>query len=247
MKQLSLTSAQIHEFFHRGFFCVENVFEPKEIKEIGDALDRITEMASHITTTTIHKGAQFVVEGTRIDRVVWVGAAEPILLDYGKDERILRPVSQLLGSNSMQQLISQFHPKLPGDNVGFEWHQDSQHRWYGTDSWTDVNGKGSYVQTLTAIDEVTMDNGPVWFVPSHYSLGHLSLDKNDVNKLVDLSKAEPLLMKPGSTAFFGPYVVHGSKPNNSTKSRRVFINGYAYPQANKREYPGVGSGRMLSL
>jgi len=243
----SLSDSQIEEFFTRGFFCVENVFTRKEIAEMGTALDRITEMASPIHATTMHKGAQFVVDGSRIDRVVWCGAVEPVLLDYAKDPRLLNPVSQLLGSQSMQQLICQFHPKLPGDQVAFDWHQDSQHRAYGTEHWEDINGKGSYVQTLTAIDEITLDNGPVCFVPSPYTMGHLSLDKNDVNSLVDLSKAVPLLMKPGSTAFFGPYVVHGSKPNNSNKKRRVFINGYAYPGANKRDYPGEGSGRILRI
>jgi hypothetical protein len=45
--------------------------------------------------------------------------------------------------------------------------------------------------------------------------------------------------------FFGPYAVHGSTSNESKYSRRVLINGYAYPGANGRVYPGEGSGRRL--
>lgn len=244
---LSLTKKQIEDFFEVGFVVVDNVFSKSEIDEIGAALNRITEMAKSLTQTTVYKGAQFVVEGSRIDRVVWCGAAEPILLNYGEDNRILNPVSQLLGTQEMQQLICQFHPKLPGDTVKFDWHQDSQHRFYGTSDWTDVNGKGSYVQTMLAIDEVSMENGPVFFIPGSGKNGHLGLDKNPVEQFCDLDKAVPCLMKPGSLAFFGPYVVHGSFPNESNKSRRVFLNGYAHPQANKRAYPGVGSGRFVSV
>lgn len=242
-----LTAEQLDEWNERGYFAIPDVFRKNEIAEIGACLDRLREMAKAIRTTTVHKGAQFVVEGNRIDRIVWCGAAEPKLLDYGVDPRILEPVAQLLESREMQQLICQFHPKLPGDNVGFEWHQDSQHRGWGTPAWTDVNGKGSYVQTLLAIDEVTNENGPVLFVPGSHKLGHLALDKNRADQFVDLKKAEPLLMQPGTLAFFGPCVVHGSFPNDSDKPRRVFINGYAAPGANHKEYPGEGSGRMLKI
>jgi ectoine hydroxylase-related dioxygenase (phytanoyl-CoA dioxygenase family) len=246
MSAKSLTTQQVDEFFDLGWTVLPDVFSPAEVAEIGSALDRITEEAKQFSETSVFRGTQFVVEGARIDRVVWVGGIEPCLLNYSSDERLLHPVSQLLGIKSMQQLVCQFHPKLPQDTVKFDWHQDSQHRGYGTSDWTDINGKGSYVQTLTAIDPVELDNGPVFFVPHSGKRGHLSLDRNDVKDFVDLQRAVPLLLQPGSVAFFGPYVVHGSYPNESDKPRRVFINGYAYPGANKKQYPGEGSGRWLS-
>ncbi len=242
-----LTRAQIDDFFQRGFFLLPNAFNRKEIDEMGAALDRITEVAKTIKTTSVVKGTQFVVEGNRIDRVVWVGAIEPVLLKYSEDPRMLEPVSELLETRTMDQLICQYHPKLPGDNVMFDWHQDSSHRRYGTADWIDVNGKGSYVQTLTAIDRVTKDNGPVFFVPGSGKKGHIESPTGKLDDIVDISQAIPLLMEPGDVAFFGPYVVHGSQPNNSDSSRRVFINGYAASGANKRKYPGDGAGRTLQL
>jgi ectoine hydroxylase-related dioxygenase (phytanoyl-CoA dioxygenase family) len=53
-------------------------------------------------------------------------------------------------------------------------------------------------------------------------------------------------MSAGSVLLFGPYSVHGSQPNTSARPRRTFINGYAYPGANARIYPGEGAGRLLS-
>jgi ectoine hydroxylase-related dioxygenase (phytanoyl-CoA dioxygenase family) len=54
-------------------------------------------------------------------------------------------------------------------------------------------------------------------------------------------------MEPGSVAFFGPYTVHSSLPNRSASPRRILINGYAYPEANRRIYPGEGAGQRIRL
>ena len=62
---------------------------------------------------------------------------------------------------------------------------------------------------------------------------------------VDARRAETVTGPAGSVIFFGPYAVHGSTPNRSATPRRVLINGYAYPGANGRVYPGEGSGRTL--
>ena len=98
-----------------------------------------------------------------------------MLLAYGKDHRLLGMASQLLGSNEMNQLINQAHFKIPGDNVAFPWHQDSENRGYGKPGWKDVNGRGSFVQQAIAIDDVTEENGPLKFIPGSCKLGHLGL------------------------------------------------------------------------
>jgi hypothetical protein len=67
-----------------------------------------------------------------------MGAAEPRLLKYGEDPRILLPCSQILKIEKFEQLICQGHYKLPGDSVKFDWHQDCQHRGEGTQDWIDV-------------------------------------------------------------------------------------------------------------
>jgi ectoine hydroxylase-related dioxygenase (phytanoyl-CoA dioxygenase family) len=242
-----LTQAQVNEFFDIGYIAIPNLFSPDEIQEISECMDRLLEMAKDIHTTTVRRGTQFVVEGKCVVQIVWCGGAEPRLLDFASEKKLLLPVAQLLGSRTMEQLICHMHPKIPGDMMTFDWHQDSQFRGYGTDVWKDLNGRGSYVQTLTAIDEVSLNNGPVFFIPRSGHQGHLFLDRlQNPGSAVEAGKAIPMLMRPGTTVFFSPYVVHGSYPNNSSGRRRVFINGYAYPGANSDEYPGVGSGRTLA-
>ncbi|MES2801317.1 MAG: phytanoyl-CoA dioxygenase family protein [Bdellovibrionota bacterium] len=244
-----LTQKQIAEFYDRGFIVLPKVFSKQDLNHMASATEGLLHSSKKLNVTSqVYNGSQFVFENQALHRVVWAGSHEKNLLDFGADLRILKPVSQLLGTIEMDQLINQIHFKMPGDDIEFEWHQDSQHRGYGTADWTDVNGTGSYVQTLIAIDEVTTDKGPVKFVAGSNKLNHVGLNNiADINSVVDISKAEELLMQPGDIVLFHPYVIHASTKNVSSTPRRVLINGYAYPGANHKKYPGEGSGRRLNI
>ena len=243
---MKLSKSQIEEFYDAGYVVLPRVFSAEEIAEIGAAFDRLRDVAITLTEPQMIKGSYFVVNDHRINRIVWCGAAEPVLLKYGNDARLTSPSGQLLGSREMDQLICQAHFKLPDDGVGFGWHQDSDHRRYGTDVWTDVNGRGSFVQTLMAVDVMNEENGPLMVVPGSGREGHqyLKQSTSPLDGLFD-GRAQPVLMEAGSVLLLGPYTVHGSKPNRSRQARRVFINGYAHPGANRRVYPGEGAGRRL--
>lgn len=248
IQPVKLTERQIKDFYEVGYVVIPSLFARHEIEEIKKSFDKLQKIALRLGKTQEYMGSQFVVEGNRIDRIVWMGGAEPSLLKYGEDPRILLPVSQILNTSTVEQLICQGHYKLPGDNVKFDWHQDGQHRGEGTKDWVDVDGRGSYCQTLMAIDEVTPENGPVCFVPHTVKLGYLGLEKHpDPLSAFNVKSAVPLLMQPGDVAFFHPYSIHGSQPNNSNGPRRVFINGFAYPGANRKKYPGDGAGRTVTL
>lgn len=243
-----LSKTQIEEFYQKGFFVIQRLFNTDEINKIKYCFNRLQSTAQKLRTTQEFEGSQFVVNGDRIDRVVWMGAAEPYLLKFGEDKRLLGPCSELLNVSQFDQLICQGHYKLPGDQVKFDWHQDCQHRGVGSSDWIDVDGRGSYVQTLMAVDEVTAENGPVSFIPYTTHLGPLELEKkSNPTSYFDVNSAVEVLMQPGDVAFFHPYAVHGSQPNNSNRPRRVFINGFAAPGANQKKYPGRGAGRRVEL
>jgi ectoine hydroxylase-related dioxygenase (phytanoyl-CoA dioxygenase family) len=228
-----------------------DVFTGDEVAKMRDAFDRLESTARRLGSTAMHEGSQFVVDTTpsgaiKIHRIVWCGAAEPVLSEFGRDARLVEMAGELLGSRSMNQLINQAHFKLPGDGVAFPWHQDSTHRRYGMAEWTDVNGRGSYVQTLTALDDIDEDNAPLLFIPGSHTRGHLDLPPDGaLPSWLDPATAVPATMRAGSVLLFGPYAIHGSRPNTSSRPRRTFINGFAYPGANARVYPGEGAGRLV--
>ncbi len=235
-----------------GFAVVRGVFRPAEVQQMRAAFDRLHDTARSLSETGMHDGSQFVLEHDpfRIRRVVWCGAAEPVLSRFGQDPRLLTLASWVLRSRCMHQLINQAHFKLPGDEVGFEWHQDSRHRRHGTAEWTDVDGRGSFVEIVTALDPVRADNGPLLFIPGTAALGHIDpICGTDELPPGTFDPADAVCadLDPGDVVLFGPYVIHGSEPNRSDRPRRLFLNGFACPGANRRVYPGEGAGRELVL
>lgn len=261
--QMKLHSIQHAQFFERGWFVMPQVFSCEEIERIRAAFDRLYACAQSLRTTQNHAGAYFVLEdrGSEpvvIQRIVWAGGAEPDLLSLSADPRLVGPALELLGSEQCEQLLCQAHFKMPGDGVSFDWHQDIQHRDKGPGTWRDLNGHGSYVQTILLVDDMTPGNGPLQFIPRSAvhgdALGRLSsssfdygtpMGANPTRTEFDVEQAVTVTGQAGDVLFFGPYAVHGSLANASSSSRRVLINGYAFPGANGRVYPGEGACRTL--
>lgn len=251
--EAGLTASQVRRFESQGFLVLRDVFSDEEVARMRGGFERLEEMAREVGEAGMHRGSQFVVDaeasgGVRIHRVVWCGAAVPVLSEFGRDARLVDLATRIIGCEMVEQLINQAHFKFPGDQVAFAWHQDSKHRRYGTELWTDVTGRGSFLETATAIDPMTPDNGPLQFIPGSHRDGHIEPDP-DTGELpedaFDAAEAVTVTLEPGSVVIFGPYVIHGSPPNRGDGPRRLFLNGYAHPEANRRDYPGDGAGRLL--
>jgi ectoine hydroxylase-related dioxygenase (phytanoyl-CoA dioxygenase family) len=244
-----LSRAQVETFFELGWIVIPALFSFAEIISMRNKFDRLHRRAQALGKSCDYNDSRFVLgqrpnsDEVRVDRVVWCGGCEPALKRVGRDPRLIEPSAQLLGAAELRQLINQAHFKLPGDEVGFPWHQDSTHRRYGTAEWTDVNGYGSYVQTVIAVDEMTEENGPLCFIAESGRDGHVV----DPDAVQPTRLMQRLILQPGDVAFFGPYVYHSSTPNRSSAPRRALINGFTLPGANRRDYPGCGSGAPIQL
>lgn len=226
-----------------GFAIVRGLVSPSEVAAISGAFDRLLHTAR---TAPDHPVARFVVdrEPFRLHRVVWCGGAEPALAKLGDDARFLALAAEALGSRDLVQLIQQAHFKLPGDGVGFGWHQDASNRRYGTPEWTDVDGRGSFVQIALAVDPMVPGAGPLRMLPGTQRLGFVADPQTGEipARHLALDEAVDVVLAPGDAAVFGPFVIHGSAPNDSDTPRRLFLQGYALPGANRRIYPGCGAG-----
>jgi hypothetical protein len=253
--RVSAEEAQV--FFEHGVVVRRGLFRADEVTKARAALERLYQRAQTLEATGAHDGAFFVLsrgsdkessaQNMIVHRVVWAGGAEPDLLRLSEDPRLLTTALDLLGTPSCEQLICQAHYKMPNDGVAFDWHQDIQHRDKGPGTWRDVNGRGSFVQTILLVDDMTAENGPLQFLPLD------AVEVDGANRLrvdegfakVDASRSASITGNAGDVLFFGPYAVHGSTPNHSSSPRRVLINGYAAPGANARVYPGRGACRRL--
>ena len=257
-----LAPADLRRFYEDGYLIVEDLFSREDVARMAESAERLRaagrELAAALPADgedakgelkVEHAGSQFVFSGAdgprRLLRVVWAGGCEPAFLAIGREARLTAIVGQLLGSATAVHLLNQLHAKFPHDGLEFEPHQDSEHRRYGTPEWRDVDGRGSYVQAVVAIDDSTPDNGPLVFYPQSGRQGHL--DPGTVRRTYQDRPGVPALLKAGSAAFFGPYVVHRSAENRGTAPRRIAINGFALPGANSRSYFGAGTGVPVEL
>jgi hypothetical protein len=257
--QSGLSADEVQEFFEIGWITRRGLFAASEVAAMRACFDDLEEIASRLTETGFHAGAFFVLgekDGRQvIKRVVWAGGCQRYLLELGNDPRLTVPCSELLFSAGLDHLLSQAHFKRPRDGVVFDWHQDITHRDKGNGTWSDVNGSGSFVQTLIVLDEMTPDNGPLHFIPGSPKWGRVEFNGHAIRRPCDaawplapllVSDAVTIVAQPGDTLFFGPYTAHASFENTSDRYRRVLINGYASPGANGRIYPGSGIGRRLT-
>ncbi len=259
-----VSQPEIRRFYDDGYLIIENLYSGDEVAALAEASERLRAVGREIAeglpassgegdskgeTKIEHAGSQFVFGGTngsrRLSRVVWAGGCEPALLAVGRDVRLTAIVGQILGSDTAVHLLNQLHAKYPNDGLEFEPHQDSEHRRYGTREWQDVDGRGSYVQAVVAIDDTTPENGPLIFYPGSGRRGHLH--PASVRRRFKDRPGVPALLKAGSAAFFGPYVVHRSAENRGAAPRRIVINGFAFPGANSRDYFGSGTGVPVPL
>ncbi|HUQ51131.1 MAG TPA: phytanoyl-CoA dioxygenase family protein [Gammaproteobacteria bacterium] len=259
IRNVALSDDEIEAFFEIGWIVRRALFRADEVARMRACFDELERMAGELPETALHQGSYFVLankNGMRvINRVVWAGGSQRYLLDVGSDERLTVPCAQLLASDAMDHLLSQAHFKRPRDGVAFGWHQDIQHRDKGNGTWTDVNGRGSFVQTVIALDEMTQDSGPLQFMPGSTKWGrvefgdHAAHGESGTGKPAQFREQDAVTVtaRPGDALFFGPYTAHASFENTSERYRRILINGYAFPGANRRVYPGDGAGRRLAV
>jgi ectoine hydroxylase-related dioxygenase (phytanoyl-CoA dioxygenase family) len=249
---MKFSSDEARTFHDHGYVVRRGLFREDEVLAARAALERLYAAAQTLRATGDHDGAFFALSAPSdgpvvVQRVVWAGGAEPVLLQLSEDARLVDAALELLGTSRCEQLLCQAHYKMPNDGVAFDWHQDIQHRDKGGDTWRDVTGRGSFVQTILLVDDMTEENGALEFLPRDAVALDASgrLVKEGAAARVEASRGVAITGRAGDVLFFGPYAVHGSTPNQSDKPRRVLINGYAAPGANKRVYPGRGACRTL--
>ena len=136
---------------------------------------------------------------------------------------LLELIQAVLGDD-VKQIVNQVNFNPPGRGTGWGWHQDYRFRREGM-----TGLPTSFLQSLTAIDACTLENGGLRLIPGSHRFGRLTLDVNPEQAREHFSDDQAVTpeLAPGDVVFFNGFVVHGSTPNLSNHPRRVFINGYA--------------------
>ncbi len=252
-----ISEDQISKFLDSGYLILPALFSSQEVEILlnkANSLEyKARNLSKNLADSEVHpvkeQGSVFVIQNieqlVKIHRIVWAGAAEPDLLNISKQSKLLTPISQLLESPKAAHIINSLHLKLPNDGVEFSIHQDIHHRRNYDSNWENINGGRTYVVCVTSINSMTENNGPIMIIAGSHKQGEIPRDH--LKDRFEFNTAIPLLLEPGDTACMHQYLVHWSLPNESSDSRLVLINGFAYPGANHSPYPGDGSGVIIEL
>ena len=151
--------------------------------------------------------------------------------------KILDIVSGLINPESIicNHILVVNKPPLFGPDV--EWHQEFANINTFAPGYNHQSDLNMFLQIFVALEDHTIDNGPLLVIPGSHKLGLLDHDdivntnlshKRRVN-FEDLQGAanslgiKPILLKAGSAIAFNHLLIHSSASNNSLKSRRALL------------------------
>jgi non-heme Fe2+,alpha-ketoglutarate-dependent halogenase len=201
----TLTAEQISAFNRDGYLRGIRIFNREEIAAIARYFNDL------LVRTLAAGGDSYSISTAhlRYGRVY----------DLLTHPRIVACVADLLGDDVIAW-GSHFFCKMPGDGKRVSWHQDASY-WPLTPSKT--------VTAWLAIDDATVENACMHFIPGSHHLGHLTYtlsehdEANVLNQTVagieELGQPVAIELEAGEISLHSDLLLHGSEANQSTRRR----------------------------
>lgn len=221
-----ITNEQINYYKDKGYLVVENAIPQDKLKELQKVTDEyVANSKDTVANDEVYDLADdHSSTNPNLRRLKNPHLLHDVYKNITEDACILDIVEKLVGKN-----IRRDHTKLNfksargGESI--EWHQDWAFYPHTNDDIVEVG---------IFLDDCGEENGPLMAVPGshkgplddHHHQGVFIGAVDPANSHYDLSTAEPFLAKAGSISLHHVRSLHGSKKNNSEKSRRVLFVGY---------------------
>ena len=201
----TLTREQVAAFNREGYLMPLRMFDAAEAAEIRAYFDDL------LARTLATGGNSYSISTAHLQhRRVYDLLAHP---------RIVACVRDLLGDDVIGW-GSHFFCKMPGDGKRVSWHQDASY-------WPLTPSKA--VTAWLAIDDATVENACMRYIPRTHLLGHLTYtlseddDSNVLNQTVEGAKSlgEPVnvALRAGEISLHSDLLLHGSEANRSSRRR----------------------------
>ena len=209
------TAEQIQAYNEKGYLTGFRVLDAAEAREARERSDRLLERFIREG-----KGSYAIDRYQDRFRTIWDLATAPSILDYVED---------LIGPNIVCWATHYFC-KLPGDPKGVAWHQDCSY-WPLTPSKT--------VTVWLAIDDVDRKNGCMQVIPCSHLHGHLAFresaaaEQNVLSQTIEgaerFGAPDDIELKAGEISLHSDLLIHGSRPNLSSRRRCGLTLRYCPP------------------
>ncbi|HVF10746.1 MAG TPA: phytanoyl-CoA dioxygenase family protein [Abditibacteriaceae bacterium] len=188
------THEQIDEYNRDGYISGITIFEGAELEQIQAFFETAKQ-----ELTEIEVFRSFHHTMPELYDIV----TRPLLVEYLQD---------LLGPDVVC-FVSQYVRKEPGSEQIVVWHQDA--------SFNPMAARG--VVVWLALDDATLDNGCMRFIPGSHWLGGLDFTQSGGHEVGDAEAHGapiPVELKSGQAVFFSDLLLHSSPRNCSAAKRR---------------------------
>lgn len=196
-----------------GVVRIERLYNPNQMAEIRQALRHYEqEIAPRLPDSDVI----FEADGRSVRNLWRMEAYHPYFRNLAEDPQLLTLLSRLVNGEPMLWAVETFNkPAQVGSAVPA--HQDNA---YFCQAPPDV------LTLWVAIDPVTVDNGPVYYVRGSHQLGTLphkpsGVIGNSMGIDAEYDDSDPLVgtLKPGDAIIHHCQTIHYSAPNITADSR----------------------------
>ena len=236
-----LTQDQIDFFHTNGYLIMRGLIRGQELEDLRAAAESVyTQGVAKEGTDHLYTGAGVYFRSEKM----W-GRGD-IFQAVTVNPDLLENVGQCVGQAFFPWNDSMV-VKVPHAGAVIPWHQDPP---YGEFSRTSVFGVPNFTTDIY-LDHSGPENGCVWAIPGHHLVGNIPLSGYTLEEL-KARGAVPLEMEAGDVLFHCLSTPHGSEPNTTEKTRRIFYIHYLADEVFQDAYgqydwaaakPGWGEAR----
>jgi ectoine hydroxylase-related dioxygenase (phytanoyl-CoA dioxygenase family) len=211
---------QLTELAEQGFTVLESLFAVQEMGELGKLIE--AHQRRHVESLKAQGGTDGGI--SRAEEITFtdhLAEADAEIMRFVSRPEFVDVCTSLLGPD-VDLYWNQSVYKAGKGTKEFPWHQD--------DGYMEVT-PAPYLTIWLAINDVTVENGCVWFLPGSHKGGVMPHEDTPIGKacysLDAPDQGVPAPLAAGSAAVFWSQTMHKSGLNVSDKMRKAFVIQYS--------------------
>ncbi len=239
---MALIDEQKREFDENGYVIVRNLLTREEVQAVGGRADQIAvgEIAQPVSAVQVEPAIKRKEETAKskidsIRKLSSVVRTDPIMLAHATNAKILDILEGLIGPD-IKLFDDQLFMKSSAHGSRKNYHQDSN------SSVMSQYVPHSLVSCWAALDDATVENGCLWFIPGSHKWGRIAVERErEIERWAlagALENEVPIELKAGDCSFHHSLLLHCSQANRSTTRRRGYATQY---MSSKTKYTGEGT------
>jgi ectoine hydroxylase-related dioxygenase (phytanoyl-CoA dioxygenase family) len=235
---MRLTDAQVRQYSKAGYLILEGLIPADRLAHYRGLFDELVERTRAMTQSDGPFNLAPDETGKpipgRLHKIQGVALADERVLDLAREPEILDRVESLIGP-SLDVFGTKFYPMLVRGATSTGWHQDNHY--FGTNS-------DRVVSCAIYLEETTRENGCLQVVPGSHRSGDLVQHQSGTGVYahgawteVREEQAVDVICPPGTVVLFSANLLHGARPNLSSRTSYRTAWHYIPGDLNLEQFP----------